>query len=291
MYWHIDGGTTNTRLYRQDSTGVRLAAAAPVGAGNPAGLTGFVRGALAQFVRAGDTVLASGMIGSEQGLYPMPHLPAPVGIAALHAGIRAATLPDIAPFPLHFIPGVKTAADVMRGEETELYGLETTIRPDAVYLLPGTHTKCIRTDPDGCIADFCTYMTGELLHALHEGTILGRSFSFCEAVDPAYLCRGFECCDSAGINRALFRGRVLDTLCGCSGQEVYSFLLGVVLHDEVRAVAAIPANAYILGGKPELARPERYLLERYYQKSACCLAEDVCACAATVGAIRIYENR
>ena len=62
MYWHIDGGTTNTRLYRQDSTGVRLAAAAPVGAGNPAGLTGFVRGALAQFVRAGDTVLASGMI-------------------------------------------------------------------------------------------------------------------------------------------------------------------------------------------------------------------------------------
>ena len=129
MYLLIDGGTTNTRVIRSDGKHFSLCASAHVGAGNNAHLAAFVRETLAANGSEGDIVLASGMIGSKLGLCEIPHLPTPAGISELHDGIRKVVLPEISPLAIHFIPGVKKQAasvdgtDVMRGEETELYGL------------------------------------------------------------------------------------------------------------------------------------------------------------------------
>lgn len=296
MYLLIDGGTTNTRVIRSDGKHFSLCASAHVGAGNNAHLAAFVRKALAANGSEGDIVLASGMIGSKLGLCEIPHLPTPAGISELHDGIRKVFLPEVSPYAIHFIPGVKNASerfqntDVMRGEETELYGLCEHAEADALYVLPGTHTKGIRTDETGRIADFCTYLSGEWLNALHESTILGNSFEFYEETDPDFLCQGYELCENAGINRALFKGRVLDTAFGCSSKQVYSFLLGAVLHDEIKNLAAAGAKTYILGGKKELREPEKYLLEKYFRIQAFCPPEETCTTAAARGAVKIFEN-
>ncbi len=296
MYLLIDGGTTNTRVIRSDGKHFSLCASAHVGAGNNAHLAAFVRETLAANGSEGDIVLASGMIGSKLGLCEIPHLPTPAGISELHDGIRKVVLPEISPLAIHFIPGVKKQAasvdgtDVMRGEETELYGLCENAEADALYVLPGTHTKGIRTDEHGRISDFCTYLSGELISALHKSTILGNSFEFYEETDPDFLCQGYELCENAGINRALFKGRVLDTAFGCSSKQVYSYLLGAVLHDEIKNLAAAGAKTYILGGKKELREPEKYLLEKYFRIHAVCPPEETCTTAAARGAVKIFEN-
>ena len=296
MYLLIDGGTTNTRVIRSDGKHFSLCASAHVGAGNNAHLAAFVRETLAANGSEGDIVLASGMIGSKLGLCEIPHLPTPAGISELHDGIRKVFLPEVSPYAIHFIPGVKNASerlqntDVMRGEETELYGLCEHAEADALYVLPGTHTKGIRTDETGRISNFCTYLSGELISALHKSTILGNSFEFYEETDPDFLCQGYELCENAGINRALFKGRVLDTAFGCSSKQVYSYRLGAVLHDEIKNLAAAGAKTYILGGKKELREPEKYLLEKYFRIQAVCPPEEACTYAAARGAVKIFEN-
>ena len=296
MYLLIDGGTTNTRVICSDGKLFSLCAASHVGAGNNAHLAEFVRETLAAHASKDTVVIASGMIGSKTGLCEIPHLPAPAGIPELHAGIRKIHLPEISPLAIHFIPGVKKQAanadntDVMRGEETELYGLCENAEADALYLLSGTHTKGIRTDQSGRIADFCTYLSGELLNALHESTLLGNSFAFSDEADTDFLCQGYELCEAVGINRTLFKGRVLDTAFGSSPKQVYSFLLGAVLHDEIKNLAAFGAKKYILGGKKELRDAEKRLLETYFRIQAVCPPEEACTYAAAKGALKIFVN-
>lgn len=76
------------------------------------------------------------------------------------------------------VPGVKTEgetiadADMMRGEETELIGLMEHLERAAVYVLPGSHSKLIHVDAAGRIVDFTTMLTGEMIAALSQNTIL-----------------------------------------------------------------------------------------------------------------------
>ena len=76
------------------------------------------------------------------------------------------------------VPGVKTEgetiadADMMRCEETELIGLMEHLESAAVYVLPGSHSKLIHVDGAGRIVDFTTMLTGEMIAALSQNTIL-----------------------------------------------------------------------------------------------------------------------
>ena len=54
--------------------------------------------------------VAYGMITSNLGLVEIPHLPAPVSFEQFQSGLVTKTFPNIAPFPITFIPGVKNFA-------------------------------------------------------------------------------------------------------------------------------------------------------------------------------------
>ncbi|MEM8662998.1 MAG: 2-dehydro-3-deoxygalactonokinase, partial [Pseudomonadota bacterium] len=60
---------------------------------------------------------------------------------------------------------------------------------EGTFVLPGTHAKWIRV-ANGAIADFRTYMTGDLFSAVHNHTILSRSKT--ESVDPAAFDDGLD---------------------------------------------------------------------------------------------------
>lgn len=297
----VDGGTTNTRVYLVKDGTVLDSASLGVGAGateNTVYRAAIKNGIAAILEKNGvaetqvAAVIASGMITSKNGLYEVPHLVAPAGVKELRAGIHRVVLADISPIPFYFIPGVKTAGetvcttDMMRGEETELFGL-CEVRPGCLYVLPGSHSKLIHLDEEGRIAAFDTLLTGEMLASLSAHTILKDAVRFCDTFDEAALRAGYTLAREKGLAAALFKTRVYKTLFEGSELAVYSFFLGVVLSDEIALIKKAGAKEVLLGGKPQLANATACLLE----DSGLCvrIADPQAAQNSTVyGALRIF---
>lgn len=228
-------------------------------------------------VQAGEIArcIAYGMITSNVGLLEIPHLAAPVSAQELHAGMRTAAFPEVAPFPIAFIPGVRnfsgsvtaenfSAMDMMRGEETEAIGLYHIMQPKGacVFILPGSHNKFVRMDAQGRITGCMTSISGELIDALTHHTILAdaveRMFASAEDYDGEQACMGAQECVQSGLGRAAFAGRILSQLGGVESARLRSYLLGAVLAQDVIALRTFMAGqqdaAVYVAGKMPLQR-------------------------------------
>src|SRR5215207_8779881 len=123
---------------------------------------------------SGLPVVASGMIGSAQGWVEAPYVRAPAGVADV-----AGALTPVPGAALHIVPGIAQHApspDVMRGEETQLFGAlagRSDLAERASFVFPGTHSKWVRV-VGGRVHGFTTFMTGELFAVLRAHSILGR---------------------------------------------------------------------------------------------------------------------
>ena len=211
MFLVIDGGTTNLRVTLLDEKQKPVDAVKEDGGvrhtavdGNNQYLKTTLRACIDRLLArnglgAGDVkkCVAYGMITSDMGLLEIPHVPAPASVGDLHDAMRTQTFPEIAPFPIHFIPGVRNFAgpvdldnfgmmDMMRGEETEAVGLFTLLEPEtsAMFILPGSHNKFVAMSAEGKILGCMTSISGELLDAMTHHTILA------DAVGGAFVAPG-----------------------------------------------------------------------------------------------------
>ncbi len=301
-YITVDGGTTNTRLYLIENGSLTATRAIPLGA--RANLQG--DGALARAMHDAiaelqslckekiTKILASGMITSEMGLCPLPHLPAPAGLAELHGAMHETSLPEISEIPFVFLRGVKLTGktledcDMMRGEETELMGIDAG--GDALVILPGSHSKLIRTDGGGRISHFETLLSGEMMWALATDTILADSFPFGEStLSPEPLLDGYRYAKEHGVNAALFKVRVLRNLCGGSKDDAYSFFMGVTLAGEIDEVLKAAPARIVIGGRKAIREATALLLSRVCDIPLRVLSDDEVSLSPSRGAIRIYE--
>jgi 2-dehydro-3-deoxygalactonokinase len=214
-------------------------------------------------------VIAAGMVGSAQGWREAPYAGVPADAQALATRLlRFEALPGVL---LHLVPGVRLGGarpDVMRGEETQIVGLlarQPPLADDTRLVLPGTHSKWVRID-GGRIADFHTYLTGELFALLRAHSILGR---------PAREAGGGEASDAAfdagvaavrdggagGATALLFtvRTRVLAGLLPAA--HSLDYLSGLLVGDELRC--ALPgsegAPLWLVGDAALVARYRRAL--------------------------------
>ena len=304
-YVTIDGGTTNTRIRLVTDGKVVASARLPMGAKDCIGSASPYKTRLCEDIatllyhanlRPSDVtaMLASGMLTCEHGLCHVPHLNTPVGIAQLHGGMVRADLDGIA-IPCYFIPGVKTLTedpsqcDMMRGEESEFWGLAEQMDPDSVCVLPGSHTKHIFSDAQKRITSSNTLLTGEMLEALSQHTILSASVDMSVTeFDEDALLWGYDDACKSGINRVLFQARILDTLLQKSPREVYSYFLGAILYGDVKILEEYGKKVYI-GGKRQLRESLLYLIR---QRTALCakeIPEKDAELASTYGVIRIFE--
>ena len=210
--------------------------------------------------------VAYGMITSNMGLLEIPHLSAPASAAELRAGMQEKVFPEIAPFPISFIPGVRNFAgavdlenfsmmDMMRGEEVEAVGLYSVLglTGPAVFILPGSHNKFVAMAEGGKILGCMTSISGELLDSVTHHTILAdavnHSFVEPELYNSELACAGALECAKSGLGRAAFAGRILQTLGGKPASAIQSYLLGAVLALDVQAMEAfIPES----GDAPEI---------------------------------------
>lgn len=296
----IDGGTTNTRLsVLEDTTFLheeKIAMGARAAGEDRAAFFSALHEKLALLEKTyhPEKILASGMITSENGLCEVPHVWAPAGKKELKAGSKTVRIPELSDLPFILLPGVKKNApfpetDTMRGEETELFGIfeQMNIHGTAAVLLPGSHGKMILTDEQTRITDVTTFLTGELLAAAANHTILSSSVDLAETDFNDYLFDGCAYALRAGIPQTLFKVRVLEKFCGGTKKDAYSFLLGAVLSGEVAAVKEKNVSHVLIGGQTALKNAEAALLKTFSDQTVTVVPDGIAHRAPAVGMLAI----
>jgi 2-dehydro-3-deoxygalactonokinase len=262
----VDAGTTNTRVWLTSGDRIVARAQALVGVrdtardGSSARLCGALRELIDQvrdearnqgLARPPESVIAAGMITSPLGLAEVPHVMAPAGLGELAAATERHSFPEITDLPVLLIPGVRSGprrcdhetvgqADVMRGEETLLLGLNALgiLQPRSTLLNLGSHWKIIKLDQDARVASSVTSMTGELIHTTQTQTILASSVprERPEVIDQTWLVAGMREQRRSGLARALFCVRLLEQGGGSSPEQRLSFLIGAYLASDMDAM-------------------------------------------------------
>jgi 2-dehydro-3-deoxygalactonokinase len=207
-------------------------------------------------------LLLCGMAGSRNGWRETPYLPCPADLRALGA---AALRFEADEAPVAIAPGLSCtsrlgAADVMRGEETQIAGA-LALHPGLgtghhLLCLPGTHTKwaCVE---DGHVRDFLTALSGEPFALLRDGSTLLRAAprdaagqvqtspiisgeakdGFDGGLEAAATLRG------ASLLHALFAVRSRQLIDGRSHDWALAYLSGLVIGADVRGARSAPARA------------------------------------------------
>ncbi|MCE7029774.1 2-dehydro-3-deoxygalactonokinase [Jiella avicenniae] len=246
----VDWGTTSFRLWLVGEDGTVLAErrggeGMATAAEEPGGFAGVLdRHLAAVSVPADLPVVACGMVGAKQGWLEAPYVETPADPDSLAAG--AVKVPG-AERPVFILPGVCQRADgrfdVMRGEETQILGLETSQdRQDGRELvcLPGTHSKWVTLEK-GRLAGFATFVTGDLFAAIAGHTILRHSLttgddrfdaaSFAEAARAAFA-------HPAEISNRLFAIRAGGLLAPEAAPHAASTLSGLLIGLELAGAAS-----------------------------------------------------
>lgn len=216
-----------------------------------------------------------GMAGSRNGILEVPYASTPLTASewVSRAGVltsRGLTITVAAGVAGSNVLG---APDVMRGEETQVFGavrLEPALgNGRQVLLLPGTHSKWVQLE-QGKLTGFTTFITGELFALLREHSMLLRAARADPASAPATAQEsdGF----AAGIERAraadgalsalLFEARAAQLTLGRSASWAAGFLSGVLLGSEIAAaLRALPeAHRPCIIGEPGLTARYRHAL-------------------------------
>ncbi len=254
----IDWGTTSFRAYRiaRDGT-IRDRRASQRGIVNvPDGrFSDTLREEIGPWLAGGeDRVLLSGMIGSRQGWQEAPYLPIPAGPADVAAGLTDIAF-DWAQVKL--VPGLSgtdTAgvAEVMRGEETQIFGIPSLLSAGGIACLPGTHSKWVRVE-NGRIAGFATHMTGEAYGALRGHTILDRTMRDGPSNGAPFEAGVRRSADPGGLLHHIFGARAQTLVGALAETDAGAYLSGILVGHEIRAAMPEGAVVHVIGA-PELTK-------------------------------------
>jgi len=255
----IDWGTTNRRAVLVSTAGELLAEHADdEGALRCAGRFRESLEALLAQLGAGEAdvpVVMAGMVGSGVGWQVVPYLPGHTPLAEL--GRR---LEPVAEAPAgrrwYIAPGLRLddadgGVDVMRGEETQLFGALHRLGPGAAdgdYVLPGTHSKWVRLR-EGRVVELRTYLTGELYALLREhGTLAsalqGAPAAF-DAADPAFARGVRDAARRPTLTHALFGARARVVTGAMAPEAAAAYVSGLLIGAEwadVRSPASEPVR-------------------------------------------------
>jgi 2-dehydro-3-deoxygalactonokinase len=258
----IDWGTSNRRAYLVNGAGRCLAARAD-GQGVLSARPHFARSLDALLsglaVPDGVPVVASGMIGSQQGWREVPYLDLGTPLEELPRRLATVEDPSLGRRCL-IVPGYvqrgsgAAGVDVLRGEETQLLGAVSLGRRDGWVVLPGTHSKWVLL-VDGAIERFATFMTGELFALLSaHGTLAPLMQEAADDDQEAFAAGLREARRRAPLSHALFGVRARVVSGDMPAAQARGFVSGLLIGTEyvaafhmldgaARAVAAIGSPA------------------------------------------------
>ncbi len=207
-------------------------------------------------------VTMAGMIGSRNGWAEAPYADCPAAVKDLAASLISVTREDGGSAAI--IPGVAGvfdgAADVMRGEETLIAGIDLE---DGLVCLPGTHSKWAMIR-GGRIERFSTFMTGEFYAALTQHTILGRLAA--DPDDAAGFAAGLEASrNDASLLHTAFASRANVLFERMAPQAVRPYLSGLLIGTEVAGALALYGDldaVHLIASEPQLGLYRQALAAR-----------------------------
>jgi 2-dehydro-3-deoxygalactonokinase len=178
--------------------------------------------------------IAAGMIGSRNGWIEVPYVDAPATLAALAGGLGRTPGGELAIVPGVMVRDREGTPDVIRGEETEVFGALDDPGADALLVMPGTHSKWVSAR-GGRIVDFATWMTGEIYAVMLQHSILGRLAESAGGHRDAAFMQGVDSgLRDGAIAHDLFAARTLVLGGNLTPHDVTDFLSGLLIGREVR---------------------------------------------------------
>jgi len=236
-----DWGTTNFRLFLYDGAGQVIARhAANIGLKN-LGVLSFEQALMSvlkdEFAGLEHLpFLLSGMVGSRQGWIEAPYAPCPASLQTLVDGlVKAPSDLNVSIVPGLFAETPGTGLlNVMRGEETQIFGVLQSQPEDGFFVLPGTHSKWALVR-DGQVESFSTHMTGEMFQILKAHSILGLLMENNVDNDEIFL-KGVE---RGMYNRAflsvIFSVRTEALFDNIAPEHLSAYLSGILIGSEIVA--------------------------------------------------------
>ena len=199
-----------------------------------------------------DAILC-GMVGSNIGWTDAGYIECPT--RRDDYGARLISVPSQT-CNVKIVPGVKTAEglngmpDIMRGEETQVFGFAASRNADGLLCLPGTHAKWVQVK-DGAIDNFMTSLNGELFEVLlHYSVLLGDADLPPACIGDEYR-KGVEI-GGGGIplSQLLMSVRAKQVLGEYDAIQAKSYLLGLLIGSDVAGALKFANNAPIsvIGG-------------------------------------------
>ena len=185
-------------------------------------------------------IVLAGMVGSRQGWLEVPYVECPATLADVAAGMRQIDSPGLPERSAWIVPGLlyrgtaKNGADVLRGEETQLFGLlEGSSAQRQLVCLPGTHSKWVVVER-GRVESLFTAMTGEIFHLLRKHSVLGRLMpERHDTFDQSACNQGIERArEPGGLLHHLFSVRTSGLLGTLEPGQLASYLSGLLIAHE-----------------------------------------------------------
>ncbi|WP_309088107.1 2-dehydro-3-deoxygalactonokinase [Phenylobacterium sp.] len=241
-----DWGTTNLRVWTLDEAGAVVADRDFPGLGVSKLKPGEAEARFRDEVRPalgaeGLPAILCGMVGSNLGWTLAPYADAPADLEDLARCLKTVEGADW----VRIVPGVRWGGfngqgDVMRGEETQLFGWlaadPARSRGRRLICHPGTHAKWMLVE-DGRLTRFVTAMTGELFAVLKTYSVLKSDAA---ADDMAAFDAGVAAAgDGTALAARLFTARARVVGEGRPPEETPSYLSGLLIGAEAAAVPAL----------------------------------------------------
>ena len=240
----IDWGSSSFRAYLMSAEGEvhdQIASGDGIGSVKAGAYPATLKRLIGRWLEAYPSlpVIASGMVGSRHGWREAPYVPLPAGPRdiALHLteveadGRRVVLAPG-----LSFAD--EAGGDVMRGEETEIFGVADL--GARLIVLPGSHSKWAKLEGARVIA-FTTFVTGELFAALRDHTVAGAFAKAAPAKPPGKaFTLGVErgaaavaCQGKAGLLGLMFGARALPLMGALDPDDAGEYLSGLLIGAEI----------------------------------------------------------
>lgn len=188
-------------------------------------------------------LIISGMASSNMGMMELSYKEVPFNTDGQDLLVKTIEASEDFRHTILMVSGVKTADDVMRGEETQLIGcLNSHDKEDQLFIFPGTHSKHVSVK-NGEVVDFKTYMTGEFFELLSKKSVLSNTVEEDKGSLNGDNLKSFEKGVAASLRSNLLHGSFLvrtnhlfDKL---SKQENYFYLSGLLIGTELKELITI----------------------------------------------------
>jgi 2-dehydro-3-deoxygalactonokinase len=245
-------------------------------------------------------VVLSGMASSSIGMHELPYAQLPFSLRGDNILTYHIEPQEVFHHEIILVSGVQSDHDVMRGEETQLIGLQELIMlPDdgeAIFVLPGTHSKHMYVS-NGRLTNFKTFMTGEVFSVMAKHSILKDSVQLNpenghigQALDS--FRAGVSESGSGYMLNSLFKVRTNQLFDLLDKAENTMYLSGLLIGSEVRYLVGETEKQLVLCSGNALFDLYRIAMDDLgLTERTMTVSTEMVEGAATAAHIRIFENQ